>query len=197
MRTLGRLAISRSTHSRMSAGRGARLDGLVVALVLVGALSTAGASSAAEVKTLDFSEGSYSGVLFVYFTPPPVEGEARIALGVTRLLESPLSQAMECVMSDGTWQTGATEETLASDLKSDDQSGLEIEVHFRAFDVVRHMIHEGATQAGENVDGMRHCENVLDKVFREVGLKLPYRSPLGGGSPNPILYLYDLTRLNR
>ena len=42
--------------------------------VAVAVLLTGGPASAAEVKKLDFSDGSYSGVLFVYFTPPPVDG---------------------------------------------------------------------------------------------------------------------------
>ena len=50
-----------------------------------------------------------------------------------------------------------------------------------------------------NVDApCSHCENVLDKVFREVGLETAVPlAALGGGSPDPILYLHDLTRLNR
>ena len=174
----------------MSSIRRFRLLPLIVALVLAWAASPAVASE----RTLDYSKGSFAGyVWFIYSADQAADSFAGVAIG--RLPEARLEQAFGLRLVEGEMAAGALGVEKLQELRVDGRRILAVRVGPRHFDRLRHQIYMWGRKDHGGLAPERVCENLLDRVVREIGLKAPYRSILRGS--DSVSFLRDLDRSNR
>ena len=170
-------------------------SGVCVVLLCLISLLLSGGAAWAESKELDRSKGSFAGwVWFIWGEGEGASAHAAVAIG--RLPDARLERAYGLWPQDGKPTAGAIEVEKVSEIATEGRNLLAVKVGPRSFDQIRYLIYRwGHIEDHSGIPPAMACENLLDRVAREIGLKAPYRSALR--SSQPISYLTDLMRINR